>query len=93
MANKKGSKPTCLWFTARQGEGDKVSNAHMLTISLTASYLPFNAQVYGQIDAAEELTAKLSGALRRTSYLPQESYSCGVNFVTLKEMGLASQVI
>lgn len=40
MANKKGSKPTCLLFTVRQGEGDKVSNAHMLASSLTASRLP-----------------------------------------------------
>lgn len=36
---KKGSKAICLLFTARQGEGEKVSNAHMLTISLTASHL------------------------------------------------------
>lgn len=36
---KKGSKAICLLFTARQGEGEKVSNAHMLTTSLTASHL------------------------------------------------------
>lgn len=77
LVNKKGSKPTCLLL--------KVSNAHMLTISLTASHFyPPNAQAYGKIDAAEKMTLKLSDTPRRISYLPQESYSSGVNFVTLK---------
>lgn len=40
MANEKGRKTTCLLFTAKQGKTDKVSNAHMLTISLTTSHLP-----------------------------------------------------
>lgn len=83
MVNEKGRKTTCLLFTAKQGKTDKVSNAHMLTISLTTSHLP--SQCTGLLtEATEELTAKLSWALRRFIYFPRASYSCSLHFVTLK---------